>query len=736
MTPADWKHAIEIHPPGWVCPMQPFWVAGWITSATGLVPVDVRAWLGSTPFLGLCGLPRPDKETAARGRPGPPQAGFSFLLTPVPGATALRIEVCDQHGRWTELSCHAVTATGRSTPPPPTTPGPEPLLRQLRAHHVRPAAEWRGLAREVLVAEIAQTFDVMPSLPFQGALEEIAALAPVQYDRLLVTGWIAHREQRITALTAFLDTNTPLPLVHGLSRPDAGMLFPDLIDGAHARFAGHLPLPAAAPRPLALRIFADLADGSRELVFLKRFRPVLVSGRGADLPPFSPRKFAQAVWALHQAGWGSGWSSGEFCRVLRDAWRDFRVAAPAGRLPPRLPADPVTRPDRPLRVVIVTHNLNYEGAPLFLLEYARHLAAQPGWRVQVVSPQDGPLRSVFAEGGITVRLVDVGSLLDDALDGEFHAALDRLTAPGVWPDADVIVANTLVTFWAVHLAQRLKTPCLFYVHESVNARRFFALKFSRGSLRRVEQAFALATRSVFVAAAAQRPHAALTGRRNFRVLPGWIDLARIQAYAATHDRDACRRALKLPAEAVVFAHIGSMVPRKGQHVFLAAINLLRPPPPPAAPLVFLLVGAKPGPDPYADVLRYELAQQAVSDIRLVAQSTEAYAYFQAADIFVCSSLEEALPRVVLEAAAFVRAIVTTNVDGIPEILGPEDAWFTPPDDAVRLADAMQAALAAHLRGDRRRGEKAQAAVTARFAASALLPRHTDLVRTVAALAAR
>lgn len=733
MTPPDWKSAIEIHPSGWDCPASPFWVAGWVTSAAGLVPVDVRAWFGPTPFLGLCGLPRPDKETESRGRPGPPQAGFSFLLKPVPGATELRIEVCDQHGRWTQIFRQTVTATGEPAPPHAPPPDQQPLLRLLQAHHARPAESWSALAREVLAAGIAETFDVMPSFPFQGALEEMNALAAVQYDRLLVTGWVAHREQRITALTAFLDTATPLPLVHGLSRPDAGTLFPDLIEGAFARFAGHLMIPVTAPRPLALRIFADLADGRRELVFLKRFHPVLTSGSGTDLPPFSPWKFARAAWALRRVGWGADWPEGRFHQVLRAAWGEYRNAAPVRHPPVPAPADPVPVGSRPLRVTIVTHNLNFEGAPLFLLEYARHLAAQPGWTVRIVSPRDGPLRAAFAEAGISVSLVNAANLADAAEDGPFHAALDRLAGSAGWTGNDVIVANTMVAFWAVHLAHRLRQPCLFYVHESVSARRFFALQLPRTAIARAEQAFALATRVVFVAAAAQRPHSALAGRRNFRVLPGWIDVARIRAYEAAHDRTTQRQILDLPADAVVFVHIGSMLPRKGQHVFLAAIEHLRQRARPASPLVFLLVGARPGPDPYADLLRHALARQARPDVRLVEQTADAYRYFQAADIFVCSSLEEALPRVVMEAAAFGRLIVTTNVDGIPEILGPDAAWFTPPDDADRLAGAMHAALDAHRRGDRTRAERARATVTAHFDASVLLPRHADLVRIVAAI---
>jgi glycosyltransferase involved in cell wall biosynthesis len=267
----------------------------------------------------------------------------------------------------------------------------------------------------------------------------------------------------------------------------------------------------------------------------------------------------------------------------------------------------------------------------------------------------------------------------------------------------------------------------------VSARRFFARQLPPPAVARVERAFALATRVAFSAGAGQLPHAALAGRRNFRVLPGWIDVARIQAYAAAHPRLALRQALGLPGDAVVFANIGSILPRKGQHVFLEAIALLRQRAPAAPPLVFLLVGAKTGPDAYTDLLRQAIAAQSLPEVHLVVQAADSYQYFQAADICVCSSLEEMLPRVVMEAAVFGRSIVTTNVNGIPELLQPDEAWLVPPNDANRLAAAMQAALDAQVRGDRSKAERARQAVTTRFDAAVLLPRHADLVRTVAAI---
>lgn len=727
MPPPDWKSAIEVFPAAWACPAEAFWVAGWITSPT-LVPVDLRATLGGRVFLGLCGLPRTDRETGARDR-----AGFSFLLQPVATAREIRIEVCDQHGRWTEIFRHAVTASAAAPVPPPSPPGPRALLRLLQAHRARPHQSWPALAREVLAAEDAVPLDVLPSPPFYGALEEMDAEAPVRYNHLLVTGWLAHRTQRINRLTAFLDTATPRPLAYGLSRLDAVQFEFDLVASSTSRFAGHLELPPHAPHPLALRIFADLEDGSHVLVFARRFRPVVISGADSDLPPYSPWTLACAAWALRSAGWGGSWPAGTLLPVLKAARVEYAAAAPRPLTPNLTPAEsaPVTRP---LHVTVVTHNLNLEGAPLIAFEYARYLASQPGWRVRVISPQDGPLRAMYATAGLTVELVEVKPALSANSAEEFHQRLQQLAAGLRLGETDLIAANTMVAFWAVLLARRLGKPSILYTHESVSARRFFAKHLSGELIAEAERAFACATRVVFSAAASQKVHGRAARHDHFRVIPGWIDVTRIQAHAAAQSPAAARRALGLPADAVIFANVGSVLVRKGQQVFVDAITaLLQARPAGGPPLTFLLVGASRKPDPYIDLLRSMITERGLTGVQMVEEVTEVYPYFRAADIFVCSSFEEAFPRVVMEAAAFGLPVVTTDVNGIPEMLGPDDAWLVPPGDAAKMAAAMAAALAAHLAGDRTRATRAQQAVTARFDSAVLLPRHLATVCAVAEL---
>ncbi len=730
MPAADWRHAIEIHPPAWHCPAGPFWIAGWIAAPDGRAALDVRAWLGGRPQLGLAGLPRPDLAT--------PHAGFTFLLHPTAGARELRLEVCDATGRWQEFHRQSLdVAPGAPPAEAPVTDVAPALLRLLAARRTHPGFPWAALATDALAAGHARPLDCLPNPPYFGALERPGATADVRYGRFVFTGWLAHRERSIVRLTAFVDPARPALLVHGLPHADVTAEFAGLRDATASRFVGYCEAPEGIPPPACLRIFAELDDGRTELVFARRIRPVVTTGADAGLPPLSRYTFWRAARALRAAARRLGWPWGGPAQVRaaeRSAWDEFAALAPP---PPARALRPArfapAAAARPLTVTLVTHNLNREGAPLIALEYARHLAARPGWRVHVVSPQDGPLRAEFLAAGLPVGILDVSPLLAAPGPAEFAAAVAALPLGPAWPASDLIVANTMVAFWAVHLARRLGKPSILYVHESASVRNFFAPYFIPGLIPCIGAAFGLATRTVFSADAARAAHAGLERRRNFLVLPGWVDTARLGADGAAPGDDV-RRAHGVPAGAVVFANIGSVSDRKGQLVLVAAVERLlrdrgdrgRAGP----PLVFLIVGAVPS--EYVGFLRDYVARRQLAAVQIIGPAADARPYFRAADIFVCASFEEALPRVVMEAAVLGLPIVSTAVNGIPEILGPQDAWLVPPGDDAALAAALAAALDARLQGDRSRAERARRKVREQFAADVLLPRHLALAAAVAA----
>ena len=124
-------------------------------------------------------------------------------------------------------------------------------------------------------------------------------------------------------------------------------------------------------------------------------------------------------------------------------------------------------------MLLVTHNFNYEGAPLFLLEYAAWLHRETKTRLTVASSQDGPLRPFFEALGARVHLVDEKAVYDAKSAAEYHVALKGIHQSVDWKGIDVVYTNTVVCFWGVHLAKMAGLPSVFQIHESDSLKRFF-----------------------------------------------------------------------------------------------------------------------------------------------------------------------------------------------------------------------------------------------------------------------
>jgi len=290
----------------------------------------------------------------------------------------------------------------------------------------------------------------------------------------------------------------------------------------------------------------------------------------------------------------------------------------------------------------------------------------------------------------------------------------------------------MVSFWAVQLARAAQKPALLYVHESTAVRRFFAPILAPALSPLVEEAFRSASRVVFTADSSRTVFEYLNDRGNFRLLPSWVDVARIDAFAAAHDKAALRRKHGLDPDAVLLVNIGSICERKGQHIYLRAAELLREElrhTYPGKKIQWVMVGARPG--LYLDSLKQEAELHALDNVLFLPETGEIHDFYRLADIFVCTSFEESFPRVLLESAAFRLPIVSTNVNGIAEMLAPDEAWLLPPGDRYQLAEAVKSALAALFAADTTRPDRARAAIVRRFHEANSLPLHLALAREAA-----
>ncbi len=406
------------------------------------------------------------------------------------------------------------------------------------------------------------------------------------------------------------------------------------------------------------------------------------------------------------------------------------------QFPPRnLPLDPYhqryARTARPFTALVVTHNLKFEGAPIFIFELARFLAEQPGVKIRIVSPEEGPLRARFEAAGLPVEIWDVAPLVGAKAPADFTTALQTFARAHPCAEADLIIGNTMLTFWAVHLAQQLGKPSALYIHESNTVKRFFAPLLPVPMHSVVEDAFRLATRVVFTAQSTHAIHEELNANDNFRTLASWVDFARIDAFAGAHDRTALRRKHGLDPEAVVVVNIGSVCERKGQHIYIRGIDLLRKELPALHPdkkIQWVMVGARDG--LYMESLQEDIALMGLQqEVKIFAETPDIYDFYHLADLLVCTSFEESFPRVILEAMAFGPRIVSTDVNGIAEMLtNTDEAYLAPAGDPFKLAAALKLALVDHFAGNRRMISMARARAARHYHHQRALPRHLEMIR--------
>jgi glycosyltransferase involved in cell wall biosynthesis len=98
-------------------------------------------------------------------------------------------------------------------------------------------------------------------------------------------------------------------------------------------------------------------------------------------------------------------------------------------------------------------------------------------------------------------------------------------------------------------------------------------------------------------------------------------------------------------------------------------------------------------------------------VRIVPIVKDTYSWYRAADVLVCASDIESLPRSVLEAMCFGVPILATNVFGLSELLADgENGFLFEPRDVGRAANALDRVLGLDPEELRRVGESGRSTV--------------------------
>ncbi|MHA1834035.1 MAG: glycosyltransferase family 4 protein [Candidatus Baldrarchaeia archaeon] len=135
-------------------------------------------------------------------------------------------------------------------------------------------------------------------------------------------------------------------------------------------------------------------------------------------------------------------------------------------------------------------------------------------------------------------------------------------------------------------------------------------------------------------------------------------------------------------------YVGRLDPKKGLLVLLNALNYIR------SSIQLVIIGPPSRPWFFKKLLALikKINESTIHKVTYLSarKQEELIEWYQKASIFVCPSLSETFPIVILEALSCATPVVTTNVGASTEVVkNYKNGILVPPNDSAKLAEAIQ-----------------------------------------------
>jgi O-antigen biosynthesis protein len=307
------------------------------------------------------------------------------------------------------------------------------------------------------------------------------------------------------------------------------------------------------------------------------------------------------------------------------------------------------------KVLFVSHETTLTGAPIQLLHLVRWLHKE-GWDLLVATPEPGPISDLLAADGVPL-VIHPGVLEEPG-----HAKLRELAA-----QYDVVVANTIVSWAAVRAAHLEGKRVIWYLHETLVAVRLIR------QIPEIGPTLELATLIVTPTRQTARILEGVT-HTPIEVVPYGIPAVQAAGGAAVDAR-------------VSFITAGSVEPRKGQDILVAAIKKLPATVREAAS--FKVVGRHLD-RPFVEKVKESAA--GLSNVEFTGERNHAQSLelLTASDSLICPSRDETMPITILEAMSLGKVIISADVGGIAEWLRDEmNGLLVPRENPEALAHSIE-----------------------------------------------
>lgn len=212
------------------------------------------------------------------------------------------------------------------------------------------------------------------------------------------------------------------------------------------------------------------------------------------------------------------------------------------------------------------------------------------------------------------------------------------------------------------------------------------------------------------------------GHERVTIIPTGVPADRLKADASAEE---VRARHGIGAEPLICA-IGAVRPSKAYHYLVRAVKMLRDM---GSEARALIVGPTDVAAGEAARVQGEIEALGLENIvQLTGEVPNSFDYVSAADVVVLSSVQEGLPRVILEAMVASKPVVATDVGGCSQaVVHGETGLLVPPRNPEALAAAIEEILADPDRAAQM-GKAGSQLVHEQFTVEAMVRSHIDLYK--------
>lgn len=340
-----------------------------------------------------------------------------------------------------------------------------------------------------------------------------------------------------------------------------------------------------------------------------------------------------------------------------------------------------------IRLLMVTHNLNYEGAPKHVLELAKTLKQKGKVEPIILSHISGPLLSAFKKENIDVKIIKDFNLFSCNDSESIDLFLNIMEGMIAELNIDVVYGNTIEAFWAIQCSKKINLPSIWNIHESEEP--FSSYNHNVVIKDLMVNALSYPYKVVFVSDATKAIYEYLNTQNNFITIHNGFDEEHALNCTENINKKNLKKKFDIRDDELVVLIVGTVCERKGQIDLIHAIEEIDERY--VARMKFFIVGDRKSLQ-YSKKLHQVIEKLPISKskkITVVDETSDIHAYYLISDVFVCSSRIESFPKVIQEAMYHELAIITTPVFGIVEqVRNNVSALYYTPGDILKLSENL------------------------------------------------